>query len=91
MEKIKLNYFFRNETNRWISETRNGRKKTIITYYSKISPKTMLKSYQHHYCSKNATTPIATKFTLLTQGSYKLGGDSVVYTSNCDGLAHFHH
>jgi len=38
------------------------------------------KSDEIKYCSKDATTPRATKFTSSTWGSYKLGGDNVVYT-----------
>jgi len=45
---------------------------------------------EHHYCSKNVATPGATNFTLSIRGSYKLGGDNVVYTSKCDGSTLFH-
>jgi len=34
------------------------------------------------YCTKDVATPRATNFTSSTQGSYKLGGDSVVYIIN---------
>ena len=36
--------------------------------------------YEHQYCNKDATTHGATNFTLSTQGSYKLGGDSAICT-----------
>ena len=45
---------------------------------------------ENHYCSKNDATLGATSFTLSTQGSYKLGGESVVYTSKSDGSVFFH-
>ena len=32
------------------------------------------------YCSKDAITPGASNFTSWTRGSYKVGGDNVVYT-----------
>ncbi len=47
-------------------------------------------SDEHQYCSKNVATPGATNFTLSTRGSYKLGGDSVVYTSKSDGSTFCH-
>lgn len=50
----------------------------------------MMMSDEHQYCSKNATTPGATKFTLSTRGSYKIGGDSAVYTSRCNGCTLCH-
>lgn len=89
-KESNLNYFCRNEANSRISEKRNGRKKSKITYYSNTSPTTTPKGDEHEYCSKNAATPGATNFTLSTQGSYKLGGDSIVYTSKCDGSALCH-
>lgn len=89
-KESKLNYSRRNETNKKISETRNGRKKEVITYYSDTSPTTAPKSGEHQYCSKNVATLGATNFTLSTQGSYKLGGDIVVYTSKSDGSALYH-
>ncbi len=48
------------------------------------------KSDEQQYCSKNVATPGATNFTLSTRGSYKLGGDSVVYTSRCNGSTLYH-
>ena len=89
-KRKQLNYSCRNETNSIILETRNGRKKAIITYYSNTSPEMMPKSDEHLYCNNNAATPAATSFTLSTRGSYKLGGDSVVYTSKSDGSAFCH-
>ena len=86
----KLNYFCRNETNSIISETRNGRKKAVITYYLDTSPTMMPKSDEHQYCSKNAIAPMATNFTLSNQGLYKLGGDSAIYTSKSDGFSFCH-
>jgi len=86
----KLNYFCRNETTSIILETRNGRKKAVIAYYSDTSLATMPKSDEQQYFSNNVATPGATSFTLSTWGSYKLGGDSVVYTSKSDGFAFCH-
>jgi len=85
------NYLCRNEANRITSEIRNGRKKVGITSYSDTSPVMVPKHDEHLYCSKNVATHGATNFNLLTQGSYKLGGVSVVYTIRCDGstLCHF--
>jgi len=89
-KRKKLNYSCRNETTSRISETRNGRKKSVITYYSDTSLATVPKSDEHQYCSKNATTPGATNFTLSTWVSYKHGGDSDVYTSKSDGSTFCH-
>ena len=88
--KPTYNYFCINEANSKMSEMRNGRKKVEITYYSETSQATTLKRDEHQYCSKNVVTPGATNFTLSTQGSYKLGGESAVYTSKCDGSALCH-
>jgi len=89
--KLTYNYFCRNDAHSRISKIGNGRKKEKITYYSDTSLETVPKSDEHQYCNNNATTPRATNFTLSTQGSYKLGGDSVVYTCSCDGstLCHY--
>ena len=54
-------------------------------FYSNTSPATAPKNDEPRYCNKNDATPGATMFILSTRGSYKLGGDSVVYTSRCDG------
>jgi len=64
-----------------MSEIRNGRKKSEITSYLDTSLTMVPKSDEHQYCSKNAATLGATNFILSTQGSYKLGDDSVVYTN----------
>ena len=45
---------------------------------------------EHQYCSKNVATPGATNFILSTRGLYKIGGDSVVYTSKSDGFSCCH-
>jgi len=45
---------------------------------------------EHQYCSKNVATPGATSITLSSRGSYKLGGDNVVYTSKSDGSSVCH-
>jgi len=84
-KRKQLNYSCRNETNSRISETRNGRKKEVTTYYSDTSLATVSKSDEHQYCGKNAATLVATSFTLSSRSSYKLGGDNVVYTSKSDG------
>ena len=89
-KESKLNYFCINETNSRILVTRNGRKKAVITYYSNTSPTTAPKSDEHQCCNKNVATRGATNFTLSTQGSYKLGGDNVVYTSKYDGSTRCH-
>ena len=65
-KKGKLDYFYRNEANRRMSEIRNGRKKAEITYYLDTSLKMVPKIYEHQYCSKNAATPGATNFILST-------------------------
>jgi len=88
--KPTYNYFCKNEANSKMSGIRNGRKKAEITSYSDTSPAMAPKSDEHQYCSILAATPGATNFTLLTRGSYKLGGDSVVYTSRCDGTTLCH-
>lgn len=89
-KRKQLNYFCRNETNSIILETRNRIKKEVITYYSDTSPATAPKSDEHQYSKKNVVTPGATSFTLSTRGSYKLGGSSVVYTSESDGSVFCH-
>ena len=73
-----------------MKKIRNGRKKTKITSTQTPPQQQCQKSDEHQYCSKNAATPGTASFTLSTQGSYKLGGDSVVYTSKSDGSAFFH-
>jgi len=88
--KGKLNYFCKNELNGRIVETRSRRKKAVTTYYSDTSLAMAPTSDERQFCSKNATTHGATNFTLSTWGSYKLGGDSVVYTSKSDGSAFCH-
>ena len=52
----KLNYFYRNETKRRILETRNRRKKEVITYYWDTSPAMAPKINDHQYCSNNVAT-----------------------------------
>ena len=42
------------------------------------------------YCNKDAATPRATDFTSSTWGSYKLGGDNVVYTNRCNWSTLYH-
>ena len=48
--------------------------------YLDTSLATVPKSNELQYCSKYDETPRTTNFTSSTQGSYKLRGDSVVYT-----------
>ena len=50
----------------------------------------MQKSDDHHYSSKNVATHRATSFSLSTWGSYKLGGDSIIYTNKSDGSTFCH-
>ena len=89
-ERKLLDYFCRNKlmVENWRLEIEE--KKEIITFYSNTSPAIAPKSDEHQYCSKTVATPRATSFTLSTRGSYKLGGDSVVYTSKSDGSAFCH-
>ena len=47
--------------------------------YLDTSPAMVPKSDEHQYFSKNAATLRGTNITSSTQGSYKLGCDSVVY------------
>jgi len=89
-KRKQLNFSCRNETTSRISETTNGRQKAVITYYSYISLEKVPKSDEHQYFSKNAATPRATNFTLSTRGSYKIGGNNVVYTSKRDGSSFCH-
>ena len=58
----------------------------IIEHWEWCSPKGELMSTS----IATIETPWATDFTLSTRGSYKLGGDNVVYTSKSDGSSVCH-
>ena len=57
--------------------------------YLDTSSKMVPKSDEPQYCSKDAATPRATNFTLSTQGSYKIKGDSVICTADATAYS-FH-
>ena len=83
-ERKQLDYLCRNKlmVEYWRQEIEE--KKAVITFYSDTSPAIAPKCDEHQYCSKDVATHGATDFTSLTRGSYKRGGDIVVYTNRCD-------